>query len=461
MASVLLAHSNHLYSDPKQIQKMQPYPPLQTLLAAAVLEQNGIETALYDPTLDSTLDCLQEGFHAALEYHQPRLAVICEDDFNFLSKMCLACNRDLAFSMARSARERGIPAVAHGSDASDHVAEYLAAGFSAVLIGEVETTLLELAQGKPRDAIAGLAYCHNATIRYSAPRKSRSDLDTLPWPAWRLVDMERYRQRWMAAHGYFSLNMASSRGCPYHCNWCAKPIYGGGYHARSPQSVASEMLYLKETFRPDRIWFADDIFALSPRWTFEFADVVERLGAQIPFKMQSRCDLMTRPAVGALRRAGCSEVWMGVESGSQRILDAMEKGIRIGDIYAARENLRKNGIRACFFLQLGYPGEDWSDIEATVRMVRETAPDDIGVSVAYPLPGTKFHDIVAARIGPKTNWRDSADLALTFQGAYSNEFYRALADALHREVRGESNLDAAWRLVYELRESFRTAEASV
>jgi anaerobic magnesium-protoporphyrin IX monomethyl ester cyclase len=299
MASVLLAHSNHLYSDPKQIQKMQPYPPLQTLLAAAVLEQNGIETTLYDPTLD----CPQEGFRAALEYHQPCLAAICEDDFNFLSKMCLACNRDLAFSMARCARESGIPVVAHGSDASDHVAEYLAAGFSAILIGEVETTLLELAQGKPRDTIAGLAYCQNATIRYNAPRKSRADLDTLPWPAWRLVDMERYRQRWMAAHGYFCLNMASSRGCPFHCNWCAKPIYGGGYRARSPQSVAGEMLYLKNTFRPNRIWFADDIFALSPRWTFEFADVVERLGAQIPFKMQSRCDLMTRAAAGGLFRS--------------------------------------------------------------------------------------------------------------------------------------------------------------
>src|SRR5258708_27326871 len=132
---------------------MQPYPPLQTILAAAVLEQHGIETALYDPTLDSP----HEGFRAALERHRPRLVVVCEDDFNFLSKMCLGHNRKLAFWMAQTATGLGIEVAAHGSDASDHAVEYLAAGFSTVLIGEVETTLLEFARWKSRDAVARLA----------------------------------------------------------------------------------------------------------------------------------------------------------------------------------------------------------------------------------------------------------------------------------------------------------------
>jgi anaerobic magnesium-protoporphyrin IX monomethyl ester cyclase len=152
--------------------------------------------------------------------------------------------------------------------------------------------------------------------------------------------------------------------------------------------------------------------------------------------MQSRCDLMTRDTVNALARAGCQEVWMGAESGSQRILDAMDKGTRLEHIYKARENLRRHGIRACFFLQFGYPGETWPDIESTIRMVRETAPDDIGVSVAYPLPGTKFYDRVAAELGEKENWSDSDDLSMMFRGAYSTAFYRELAAALHAEVRG-------------------------
>ena len=447
MAEVLLTHSNHLYSDPKQVAKMQPYPPLQTILAAAVLEQHGIETALYDPTLDSP----HEGFRDALERHRPRLVVICEDDFNFISKMCLARNRELALWMARTATSQGIEVVAHGSDASDHAAAYLAAGCAAIIIGEVESTLLAFAQGESTDNIAGLALRCERGVHYNSPRGVSSDLDVLPAPAWHLVDVDRYRQAWLSAHGYFSLNMASSRGCPYRCNWCAKPIYGNSYHARSPRRVAEEMIELKRRFQPDHIWFADDIFALSARWTFEFASAVEHLQAQTPFKMQSRCDLMTRDAVGALRRAGCQEVWMGAESGSQRVLDSMDKDIRVDVIHAARENLRVHGIRACFFLQFGYPGETWSDIESTIEMVRRAAPDDVGISISYPLPGTKFHQIVAAEVGAKANWKDSSDLSMMFRGTFSTELYRALADALHAEVRGGKDLDCAWRLVHELR----------
>ena len=447
MADVVLTHSNHVFSDPKQVSKMQPYPPLQTMLAAAVLEQRGLDCVLYDSTLDSPL----ANFRALLERARPRLLVVCEDDFNFLSKMCLARNRELAFWMARTARELGIEAIVHGSDASDQAAAYVDAGFQAVLIGEVENTLSEYVEGHAPETISGLAFRCERGIHYTAPRAPSSDLDSLPAPAWHLIDVERYRKAWMAKHGFFSLNAVSSRGCPYRCNWCAKPIYGNAYHARSPRSVAAEMLHLKRSFQPDHLWFADDIFGLSPRWSVEFAAAVETLQAQIPFKMQSRCDLMTRETVGALRRAGCQEVWMGAESGSQGVLDAMDKGIRVEKIYAARHNLKAHGIRACFFLQFGYPGETWSDIEATVRMVRETAPDDIGVSVSYPLPGTKFHQIVASKIGTKANWNDSSDLSMVFRGEFSTELYRALADALHAEVRGGSDVSAAWNEVGRLR----------
>src|SRR5579884_788971 len=143
MAEVLLTHSNSLYSDPKQTAKMQPYPPLQTMIAAAVLQSQGIETALYDPTL---VHSPSEGFVAALRAHRPRLVIVCEDDFNFLSKMCLAKNREFAFWMAHTAIEWGIDAVAHGSDATDNVGAYLSAGFRAVAIGQPEATLLEFAR---------------------------------------------------------------------------------------------------------------------------------------------------------------------------------------------------------------------------------------------------------------------------------------------------------------------------
>jgi len=430
---------------------MQPYPPLQTLLAASVLRQAELNVAVCDVTLEPP----EQEFERLLRVRTPRLVVVCEDDFNFLTKMCLVRNRELAFRMAATARWRGCLTAVHSSDASDHVKEYLKAGFHYVLIGEVESTLLELATGKPVPEISGLAYLSPTTghPRLNSPRKLRTDLDALPSPAWDLINIDQYRQAWRRAHHFFSLNMVSSRGCPYKCNWCAKPIYGNNYHVRSARAVAEEMLYVKQQFAPDQIWFADDIFALSASWTFEFANAVDTLGAQIPFKMQSRCDLMTRDTVTALKKAGCQEVWMGAESGSQRILNAMEKGIRVEHIYRARKNLQNHGIRAGFFLQFGYPGETWEDIEATVHIVRETKPDDIGVSVSYPLPGTKFYQLVSSELKDQANWSDSADLAMMFRGEYSTKFYRALADALHLEVRQSGSKDSireAWNRVYEL-----------
>jgi radical SAM superfamily enzyme YgiQ (UPF0313 family) len=256
--------------------------------------------------------------------------------------------------------------------------------------------------------------------------------------------MTKYRNAWESAHGFFSLNITASRGCPYRCNWCAKPIYGDAHHSRSAQSVAREMAILKNQYGADHIWFADDIFGLKQSWVLELAEQVEQHDAALPFKMQSRADLMKAGTVQALRRAGCEEVWMGVESGSQDILDAMDKGLRVEQVIAARENLRQAGIRACYFLQFGYAGEAWEDIQKTIELVRQTQPEDIGVSVSYPLPGTRFYERVRDQLGAKTNWVDSEDLSMLFRGAYTSEFYRVLHDALHAEVETWSS-QRPWR----------------
>jgi radical SAM superfamily enzyme YgiQ (UPF0313 family) len=457
MADVLLTHSNHVFNDRKQTRKMQPYPPLQTLLAAACLRRAGYSVALFDPALVDP----ESGFERALEQHRPRLVAVCEDNFNFLTKMCLLRNRELACWMAGAAAVSGVPSIVNGSDATDHAAEYLDAGFRAVLGGEVEESIVEavnflLRNDGSLERVSGAAFRDPQTreLRRTQRRAAITDLDALPMPAWDLIDAAPYRAAWKSSHGYFSLNVASSRGCPYRCNWCAKPIWGDTYHSRSARLVAEEISELKTRFAPDHIWFADDIFALSRHWTREFADAIEELDARIPFKMQSRCDLMTRATVEDLARAGCAEVWMGVESGAQEILDAMEKGTRLPQVYQARENLRSHGIRACFFLQFGYPGETWSEIEKTVAMVRETRPDDIGISVSYPLPGTAFHRMVSSQLEGKANWSDSDDLDMMFQGAFTTGFYRALADALHEEVRAGRDAAAdAWSAVFALKET--------
>jgi anaerobic magnesium-protoporphyrin IX monomethyl ester cyclase len=168
--------------------------------------------------------------------------------------------------------------------------------------------------------------------------------------------------------------------------------------------------------------------------------------------MQSRVNLMKPEAVAALAEAGAEEVWLGVESGSQKVLDAMEKGSHVTEACAATRLLKAAGIRACWFIQLGYPGETWEDISLTRNLIVEEQPHDIGVSVAYPLPGTRFYDLVKAGLGERHNWRDSNDLAMLFEGTYGTPFYRLVRDHLHDEVRNGRRDDSSWaRLGHEER----------
>ncbi len=460
-ADVLVGHAFYMALDAKQAARRRPYPPLGTLYAASQLRRAGYHVTLFDAMPASG----PEEFAAALEAHRPRLVVLFEDSFNFLSKMCLARMRDAALQMTSAAAAFGVPVVVAGSDASDDPAAYLDAGAAAVMTGEADHTVVAVADtllhSRGRlDQIHGLALASAGVHTVTPARPTERQPDVFGWPARDLVDIEGYRREWQAAHGFFSLNMASTRGCPYHCNWCAKPIWGQRYAMRLAQDVAAEMADIKARYRPDHIWFADDIFGLRPEWTAEFGAAVAAAGAQIPFQIQSRVDLITEQAADGLQQAGCAEVWLGVESGSQRILDAMEKGIRIEDIPVAVTRLRTRGIRVCFFLQLGYPGETWPDIEATRDLLRDLSPDDIGVSVSYPLPGTRFHAAVAGQIEGRGHWNDSADLAMMFRGTYTTPFYRQLHGLLHDELMARraarsstADIAAAARLTLEKIES--------
>jgi len=436
---ILLAHPYFLRDDAKQLARMKPYPPLATLLAAAVLRDQGHDVTLFDAMLAEGV----EEFRSALAQARPAMVAIVEDSFNYITKMCTTRLRDATIEMIAAAHEHGCRVVVSGSDATDHPRRYLDGGADAVLLGEAEATLAEVAAlwrtdiAAPLDAVAGLALrdAESGEMTVTALRSGARDLDALPLPAWDLVDADAYRHAWRRAHGRLSWNMVTSRGCPYGCNWCAKPVFGRRYAQRSPASVAEELRRLKADVGPDHIWFADDIFGLTARWIAEFANEVRARDARIPFMIQCRADLVTPTVARNLALAGCEEVWMGVESGSQRILDAMDKGTTVDEVREATRALRSSGIRACWFLQLGYPSEQWEDLIATRDLVREERPDDIGVSVAYPLPGTKFHAAVQAQLGARTNWEETGELAMLFQGTYTTAFYRQLRDALHDEVR--------------------------
>jgi anaerobic magnesium-protoporphyrin IX monomethyl ester cyclase len=463
MADVLLTHSYHLAYDRKQVRKMQPYPPLATLYAAALLRESGISVAVHDTMLTDIGE-----FSKALAEHRPKIVAVYDDDFNFLTKMCLTNMREVAWDFALQAKVAGALVLAHGSDAADHSAAYLDNSFDAVLLGEAEQTLLDVCtralKAYPWEDVPGLVLKHGDRIISNPPRRPSDSIEALPKPARDLIDLEPYRKAWIEAHGYFSLNMVSSRGCPFRCNWCAKPIFGDHFALRSAESVAKELLRMREEYGAEHIWFADDIFALNRHWIQAFARELERLGCALPFKIQTRAELLTAATVDALKRAGCNEVWMGVESGSQAVLDAMDKGLTPLDVVMARERLRAAGIRACFFLQFGYPGERWEDLEKTIALVRNTRPDDIGVSLSYPLPNTKFHTMVQEQMGRKRNWKDSDDLCVIFKAAYTDTFYRSVRDALHCEVDSwhgrttAEELVARWGTVRDLEPVSRNAD---
>jgi anaerobic magnesium-protoporphyrin IX monomethyl ester cyclase len=474
MLSILVCHSYYLRFDRKQLERAKPYPPLATLQVAALLRQAGHEVQLFDAMLATGVEEFERRFREAAR----DLVLIYEDNYNFLSKMCLAQMRRACLEMISLASDSGARVIVAGADVSDAPGEYLGAGADLALLGEGLPALLELL---PRldtcrtlsaaalcEGLAGVASLHEGQLRVASGTTLLPSDAQPERPAWDLVDIGRYRETWLKAHGYFSLNMAASRGCSFRCAWCAKPIWGNRYLQRTAASVAAEMGYLKERFAPDHIWFADDIFGFRIEWVQEFARNAQEAGGALPFTIQTRADLISERMAQALREAGCRQAWIGAESGSQRVLKAMNKGTTVAEIINARSRLKQSGVRVGFFIQLGYLHEELSDILATRELIETARPDEIGVSVSYPLPGTRFYEEVKEQLGAKTHWQDSGDLDMMFWGTYTSAFYRAIRDLLHEQVdleklepakrwRARRLLERRWSELLAHEPSYRTA----
>jgi anaerobic magnesium-protoporphyrin IX monomethyl ester cyclase len=436
MKKVLFTHSYFLEFDPKQKKAGQPYAPLGTLYAAALLRENEYDVSVFDVMFaDNASDVIP-----SLD-KKPDYFVIYDDGFNYLTKMCLTNMREAAFEMIRQAKERNCVVIISSSDATDHFERYLDEGADFILLGEAEHTLLELLKSldlKTDDLslIHGIAYKRNEAVIKTQRRNVLKELDSLPFPAWDMIDIEPYRQSWLRNAGYFSMNIGTTRGCPYKCNWCAKPIYGNRYNARSPENVVEELLMLREKYQFDHIWFCDDIFGLKPGWVDRFAQLVEDQSLKFKFKIQSRADLLVgENYVASLAKAGCDNVWMGAESGSQKILDAMDKGTTVGQIREATTLLKKHSVKPSFFIQFGYLGETMEDIELTIKMINQLMPHEIGISVSYPLPGTGFYEKVKEQLKQKSNWTDSDELALMFHNTYQASFYKQLHRYVHKNYK--------------------------
>ena len=434
MTDLLLVNPLFLHEDPVEHRLMTPYFPLGLLYLAATARNEGYDVAIFDGMFQSG----DEAFIAALEKEQPKVVGI----------GVLVTVRAAALRLAALAHQYGAKVIVGGADPTGRPESYLKhpdngrQPVDVVVVGEGEETLLELLPGlmdgelnrEHLTHVKGVAFLDaDGTVVATPARDHCTQLDSLPFPARDLLDMEAYRRAWQGRHDIFSLSIIATRGCPYGCKWCQKSVFGRSFRPRSPEAVANEMRLIKEQYHPDQLRIVDDVMGIDREWVRTWHDAVLEQDAVTPFECLSRVDLMDEELVRLLKEAGCIRIAFGAESGSQKVLDAMNKGTRVEQIRQASDLCRRFGIETYFYIMLGYPGEEWADIQKTVELLKDTRPTTFSSTLAYPLPSTEFYEEVKHRLLDTPDWDYTAENRLLFERQYSTPFYQWVQRWLHQE----------------------------
>lgn len=422
MRDLLLTHGYFLFEDPKEQKIMKPYAPLGILYLCSHLRSKGFRVDVFDTTFSSRADLLE-----LLRTETPSV----------LGLYANLMTRQNVTEILAAAREAGWTTVVGGPEPGAYTLEYLQAGADFVISGEGELTLEELLSALRAGAdpltltkIAGLAFLDaDDHLRQSVPRAHMQSIDQQPWPARDAIDLHRYVETWRTHHGQGSVNFITARGCPFRCNWCSHQVYGQSHRRRDPVKVVDEVEWLLQEYDPDMVWISDDVFTINHAWLRTYGAEMRRRGLRIPFECISRADRLSPEMMDILAELGCFRMWIGSESGSQRILDAMDRGVKVEQVHQAVSMCRERGIQSGMFLMWGYEGEDLADIEATVRHVRSSNPDLFFTTVSYPIKGTPYYNRIADRLIQIAPWSQTTDRELRIAGRHSRAFY-AHADAL-------------------------------
>jgi len=427
MTDLLLTHGYFLSEDEKEQQIMKPYPPLGLLYLSAFLKSHGCDVDVYDSTFGSRRELL-------LRLDAPSPAVV-----GIYTNLM---TRRSVIDIMRVARKCGWTIVLGGPEAANYPDEYLGAGADVIVVGEGEATMLELlptlkSQGPRRlSSVAGIVFRNDAgEVVRTAERSRLPDLDALPNPDREAIDHQKYLDVWKTHHGASSVNLITARGCPYRCRWCSHSVYGYSHRRRSPAKVAEEVAWIVDRYNPDQLWYADDVFTISHPWLHTYLAELEARGIHRPFETITRADrLQSEDAVKALKALGCYRIWIGSESGSQRILDAMERGVSTAQVRKAVKLAKDHGIAVGMFLMWGYEGEELEDIAATVEHVKVTNPDVFFTTVAYPIKGTPYFDAVRDRTSLALDWDIASDRDYVIAGRKGKDYYRWADEWLRSEV---------------------------
>jgi radical SAM superfamily enzyme YgiQ (UPF0313 family) len=429
----VLSHGYCLAEDEHEREIMMPYPPLGLLYLSSHLKARGFSVEVYDATFGSL-----GGFEDCLASHRPRVVGL----------SCNLMTRAAILKMITIARAAGARVVLGGPEAGPNAEDYLRSGADVVVIGEGEATLEKLLDELPiqgvdgLESIAGIAYIGaDNEVCTTPPRPQLRRLSDQPWPDREAIDMDRYLSTWRAHHGAASVSIITARGCPYTCTWCSHGVFGRTHRRREVTEVADEVEHIVERWKPERLWYADDVFTLNRSWTIEYAAELSRRGLRVPFECISRSDRINREVADALADMGCFRVWLGSESGSQRVLDAMKRLVRVEDIQAKTAMLQARGIQVGMFMMLGYEDEDEEDLAASVDHLKRAAPDVFLTTVAYPIRGTEYYDRVRGKTRSDRPWAERTDRDLRITGRRSLRYY----DHAKRWMVNEVNLALARR----------------
>jgi anaerobic magnesium-protoporphyrin IX monomethyl ester cyclase len=428
MQDLLLTHGYFMNEDPKELLIRKPYAPLGLLYICSHLRSKGFDVDVFDSTFARKKDLCSH-----LQKTQPTI----------LGVYANLMTRQNVIEILRVAKEAGWTTVVGGPEPGAYVREYLKEGADVVVLGEGEASIEELLHTAHEAPISpewlrrvrGIAFLNELeAVEQTAPRPQIANLDAQPWPAREAVDMKRYVHTWREAHGQGSLSLITARGCPYHCRWCSHQVFGKTHRRRSARNVVDEVEWLLSTYQPDMIWIADDVFTIHHGWLREYAAEMRRRKLRIPFECISRADRLNAEAVDLLAELGCFRVWIGSESGSQRILDAMERGVTVEEVQSAVSLCKAHGIQTGMFLMWGYEGEDLGDIEATIQHVKQSKPDIFLTTVAYPIKGTPYYASVAESLVQLKPWSTTSDREVTIHGRRSRRFYECADQLLRDEV---------------------------
>jgi anaerobic magnesium-protoporphyrin IX monomethyl ester cyclase len=418
MQNIVFTHGYFLHEDPKEQAIMKPYPPLGILYLSAWLEKHGVDNAVFDTTF-STKDALQQ----YLLDTKPRILALYT---NLMTKLNV-------LAIIRWVKQQKTLEHTHivlgGPDVTHNTAAYLRAGADVIVTGEGEQTMLELAlleewhfNGLSR--IAGIAFLlPDGALHQTLVREKLRDVDALPFPNRQKIDLQRYLDTWKKAHGQSAISLSTQRGCPYTCRWCSTAVYGQSYRRLSPERVAAELKWLQAHYNFDLIWFVDDVFTISHKWLRAFRDALAQQQIRIRYECITRADRMNEEIIDLLRETGCFRVWIGAESGSQRIIDAMDRRVQVTQVRDMIQATRKANMEAGTFIMLGYPGETEADIRATLAHLKASNPDWFTITVAYPIKGTGLYEEVAPDFTHQPDWESSTDRNLDFRRSYPRPYY--------------------------------------